>query len=333
MVAVILDDPVYKTLFIIKKSEWEKLQHVNLSSVNGIEKGVYLPGYGTTLFQENLHFLIIDDQEPVKTYAIWRNRKVIGYCDITENTADKANRSVHLAYYFGDDRVTNPEKYCRKYLEDKKGEDCGKAGSECTHTVQKCCMKREILIDEFEFVKDKARVRDIQGKGHTATVVSTEQNGKEVKIDTPRAVYCTKSFYHFGSFLDKVTPERTFPDYWETLEKGGYPSNEVCYCRADHNGYHWFNRWFRIYGTKQDAKEMDAVYNEIYDNIANLHMLRLYLETHCTPVKKEALPWEAYEWKGFLSGESFDYYFRFSLMKEDYNLYLHVFEKRGENEE
>lgn len=333
MIAVALDDDVYKTLFIIKKSEWEKLQHVNLPSVNGAERGVYLPGYGTTLFRENLQFVIINDQEPVKTYAIWRNRKVIGHCDITEKAADKANRSTHLAYYFGDDWVTNPEKYCRKYLEEKKGEDCETAGrSECIPTVLKCCMKREILIDEFEFVKEKARVRDIQGKGHTVTVLSTEQNGNEIKIDTPRAVYCTKSFYHFGSFLDKVMPERPFPYYGAALKKGGYPSNEVCYCRADHNGYRWFNTWFRIYGTKQDTKEMDAVYNEIYNNIENLHMLRLYMDTHCTPVKKGNPSEKTYRWNGFLSGEFFDYYFRFSLLRGDYNLYMHVFEKRGEND-
>lgn len=121
MIAVALDDEVYKTLFIIKKSEWEKLQHISLPSVNGVEKGVYLPGYGTTLFRENLQFVIINDQEPVKTYAIWRNRKVIGHCDITEKAAAKANCSVYAAYYFGDDWVTNPEKYCRKYLEGRRG--------------------------------------------------------------------------------------------------------------------------------------------------------------------------------------------------------------------
>ena len=56
-------------------------------------------------------------------------------------------------------------------------------------------------------------------------------------------------------------------------------------------------------------------------------MLRLYVETHCKPVKKDAPADRMNEWNGFLSGADFDYYFRFSLMKGDYNMYMHVFEK------
>lgn len=169
-------------------------------------------------------------------------------------------------------------------------------------------------MDDFIEYKYTYGVHDIQGKVHKVTVLSQEQEGSEIRIDSPKAVYSTKAFYHFGSYLDKVTSERSYPDYWSGL-KSGYPANEVCYCRADHNGYRWYNTWFRIYGTKLDTKELDAVFNEVYDNITNLHMLRLYVETHCKPVKKDAPADRMNEWNGFLSGADFDYYFRFSLMK------------------
>ena len=37
----------------------------------------------------SLHFIIINDREPVKKFAIWRNHKVIGYCEITEKARQK----------------------------------------------------------------------------------------------------------------------------------------------------------------------------------------------------------------------------------------------------
>ena len=195
-------------------------------------------------------------------------------------------------------------------------------------------MKKEVLIDYHYFKKvketEKACIQDILGKGHTVTVLAKEIDSNEIWIDSPKAIYCTKKFYHFGNFLDQVSAKRPFPDYWANL-KIGYPSNEVGYFRADHDGYTWHNTWFRIYGTKGDITEANAVYHEIYENIMNLNMLRLYVESHCSLVKGDRTSWTTREWDGFLSGEFFDFYFHFNLQKGDYNMYMHVLEKRRED--
>lgn len=192
-------------------------------------------------------------------------------------------------------------------------------------------MKKEVLIDYYYFKKssekEKACVQDILGKGHTVTVVAKETDIGEVWIETPKAIYCTKKFYHFGDFLDKVTAKRPFPDYWAGL-KTDHPSNEVGYCRADHDGYNWHNTWFRINGTKEDTAEMNVVYDEVYENILNLKMLRLYVEAHCSPIDGGRYSLETREWNGFLSGKTFDYFFHFILRTGDYNMYMYVLEKR-----
>lgn len=74
-------------------------------------RSAFLPGLGAVLYVENRHFLVIDKKQPIKKFAIWRNHKVVGYCNITQEAADKANKANNAFYYFGFDGVTNPEKY------------------------------------------------------------------------------------------------------------------------------------------------------------------------------------------------------------------------------
>lgn len=83
-------------------------------------------------------------------------------------------------------------------------------------------MKKEVLIDYHYFKKvkeiEKACIQDILGKGHTVTVLAKEIDSNEIWIDSPKAIYCTKKFYHFGNFLDQVSAKRPFPDYWANLK-------------------------------------------------------------------------------------------------------------------
>lgn len=50
----------------------------------------------------------------MKTYAIWKDKKVIGYIDLTEEQANMLNKNTETGLYFGFDRVTNPELYNKK---------------------------------------------------------------------------------------------------------------------------------------------------------------------------------------------------------------------------
>ena len=98
-------------------------------------------------------------------------------------------------------------------------------------------MKKEILCNDYEVKNGKALVFEINGKDHNVTVKDLETDGAEFRIEAPRAIYCSAKFFHFGKHLDQITPDRTFPNYWENTEKLKYPANEIGYCRADHDGY------------------------------------------------------------------------------------------------
>jgi hypothetical protein len=113
MKTIKLNDEIFKEFHIIKKSEYDKIceDYKSTAIFDKKIKCAFLPGYGTTLFFENIQFVIINDNEPTKKYAIWRNHNVIGYCDITEKTAKHANGASNAKFFFGFDRVTNPEKY------------------------------------------------------------------------------------------------------------------------------------------------------------------------------------------------------------------------------
>ena len=116
-----LSDENKSILHILTKKEWEEIpndyktdyivDYTKKEIIDKTIKSAFLPGYGTTLFFENRHFLIINDKKPLKKYAIWRNHEVIGYCEIDKATADKANKASNAYFYFGFDKVTNPEKY------------------------------------------------------------------------------------------------------------------------------------------------------------------------------------------------------------------------------
>lgn len=111
MITIKLNDDTYTELHILKESEWNELMYKDVSIFDKSIKTAFLSGYGTTLFFENRHFIIINDKKPLKKYAIWRNHKVIGYCEITKEAADKANKATNAEFYFGFDQVTHPEKY------------------------------------------------------------------------------------------------------------------------------------------------------------------------------------------------------------------------------
>ena len=116
-----LNNDAKSILHILTKKEWEEIpneyktdfviDYTKSEIIDKTIKSTFLPGYGTTLFLENRHFLIIDDKKPMKKYAIWQNHAVVGYCELDEKTARKANVASNAYFYFGFNKVTNPEKY------------------------------------------------------------------------------------------------------------------------------------------------------------------------------------------------------------------------------
>lgn len=112
MTTIKLNDETFKELHILKKSEYEAIgnDYRGFSIFDKSIKTAFLFGYGTTLFFENKHFIIINDHEPTQKFPIWRNHKIIGYCEITEKARQKNNSANNAVYYIGFDGA-NLEKY------------------------------------------------------------------------------------------------------------------------------------------------------------------------------------------------------------------------------
>lgn len=113
MKRIILHHDVYKDFYILTDSEYNQIgdDYKGRSIKDTSIKCAFLPGCGTTLFFENMHFLVISDREQLEKFAIWKDHKVIGYCEITRKAAEKANAANNAIFYFGFDEVTRPEKY------------------------------------------------------------------------------------------------------------------------------------------------------------------------------------------------------------------------------
>ena len=64
METVKLNDEIFTELHILKKSEWDAIcnDYKGPSIYDKSVKTAFLPGYGTTLFFENKHFIIINDR-------------------------------------------------------------------------------------------------------------------------------------------------------------------------------------------------------------------------------------------------------------------------------
>lgn len=47
----------------------------------------------------------------MKKFAIWKDHKVVGYIELTEEQKDTLNKIPNINVYFGFDEITAPEKY------------------------------------------------------------------------------------------------------------------------------------------------------------------------------------------------------------------------------
>lgn len=64
-------------------------------------------------------------------YAIWKDKNVVGYIEMTEEQRNTINSIHNIGIYIGFDKVTRPEMYC-KY-------DTAEENFECTeHDCENC---------------------------------------------------------------------------------------------------------------------------------------------------------------------------------------------------
>lgn len=100
----------YMELALIPQKEWDGMQYTSEDPTDPSVRIATLPGQGTTLSMENIHFLIIPERKKCKTYAIWCNGKIVGYCDIPPCVRQKANTAKNAVFYFGPDRRAIEER-------------------------------------------------------------------------------------------------------------------------------------------------------------------------------------------------------------------------------
>lgn len=105
MQTIKLNDEIYNELHILTKAEYSKNQYRGVNASTG-ERFAFLSGYGTILFFEYKHYLVIDNKKPLKAFAIFRNHNTIGYCYLPEETAKDANKHKNAIFYFGSDAIT-----------------------------------------------------------------------------------------------------------------------------------------------------------------------------------------------------------------------------------
>lgn len=102
MQVIKLNDEIYSDFFVLTESEYNAIgnDYKGRKLLDNSVRCAFLPGRGTILYFENIHFLIIEDHAPVRDFAIFRDHRVIGHCNITHKAADMANMANNAVFHF-----------------------------------------------------------------------------------------------------------------------------------------------------------------------------------------------------------------------------------------
>ena len=114
----------------------------------------------------------------------------------------------------------------------------------------------------------------------------------------------------------------------------GFPMSELCYVRADHNGYRWHNTWTDCQDKPDDPtllRELDDFYNSLIElpEFKNLSALRK--ACRCYAEQPEIDDPNTYHL--FAETLHFHVWLRLITRERDYNLYGHFFYKNWEEKE
>ena len=136
------DGFTYEELVLIPKKEWGEIQYRSQDPTDPSIRIAMLPGQGTVPSLENVHFLIIPDGKKCKTYAIWCNNKIVGYCDIPPCVRQKANTASNAVFYFGPDR---------RVIDERKAQGLSKETEKTFFTTSFSCFEGfVVLLDRKE---------------------------------------------------------------------------------------------------------------------------------------------------------------------------------------
>ena len=114
----------------------------------------------------------------------------------------------------------------------------------------------------------------------------------------------------------------------------GFPISELCYVRADHNGYRWHNTWTDCQDKPDDPallREVDDFYNSLIElpEFKNLSALR----KTCRCYAEQPAEDDPNTCNLFAETPHFHVWLRLITRERDYNLYGHFFYKNWEEKE
>ena len=114
----------------------------------------------------------------------------------------------------------------------------------------------------------------------------------------------------------------------------GFPISELCYVRADHNGYRWHNTWTNCQDKPDDPallRELDGFYNSLIElpEFKNLSALR----KACRCYAEQPVEDDPNTYNLFAETPHFHVWLRLITRERDYNLYGHFFYKNWEDKE
>lgn len=208
---------------------------------------------------------------------------------------------------------------------------------------------------DYEFIPRMMCKKEVVG--HLRMTRGCPMCGRDTSFyldETETSRYCYYSNYHFSG-NDRPAPhiQDLFPDRTNAereLMKTGYcyccqellfgqekflltteaefsmePEHQIAYNRADHDGYHWWNKWFPKKGTGENLNmivEMEQFSNYILEEqlskgISDIPKLGNYYG---------AVPSEDQEYRLYCEGDYCNYVVRLINRKKDYNVYIDVYE-------
>jgi|GEM_PF-364373 len=108
----------------------------------------------------------------------------------------------------------------------------------------------------------------------------------------------------------------------------GFPMSELCYVRADHNGYRWYNTWEHCQDMPKDValfSEVDGFYDALIalPEFKNLHTLKKMCASYAEIVAAE----DPNTYNLYAETPHFYIWLRIITRERDYNLYCHYFYK------
>lgn len=137
-----------------------------------------------------------------------------------------------------------------------------------------------------------------------------------------------------------LVPTCGFQDVFEQPRRAvcghpsGFPMSELCYVRADHNGYRWYNTWEHCQDMPKDIalfREIDGFYDALIalPEFKNLHTLRKMCRSCAEQVAEE----DPNTFNLYAETEHFYIWLRLITRERDYNLYCHYYFKDWEERE